>query len=178
MTETQSIDLHERTVPEAIREFVRFYNDCVKGGYRGRIEVIHGYGSTGSGGVIRKKLREYLAAHAEKLGSLLPGDSLGNPGVTILYAKKLLPASVAGGGAMPLLNAAQEASRKYCETPKARERILIKFRGRFGDRVLSAEIRNMLTSGALEEMRATDGKLQYKAGTTSEPARAKGKPAR
>jgi hypothetical protein len=178
MPETQSIDLHERTVPQAIREFVRFYNDCVRAGYRGRIEVIHGYGSTGSGGVIRKKLREYLAAHAEKLGSLLPGDSLGNPGVTIVYAKKLLPASVAGGGAMPLPNAAQEAIRKYCDTPKAKERILIKLRGRFGDRVLSAEIRNMLTSGALEEIRASDGKLQYKAGAKSEPARAKGKPAK
>jgi hypothetical protein len=77
---------------------------------------------------------------------------------------------------MPLLNAAQEAIRKFCETPKAKERILIKLRGRFGDRVLSAEIRNMLTSGALEEIRATDGKLQYKAGTESEPTRAKGKP--
>jgi hypothetical protein len=176
MTESQSIDLHQRTVPEAMRAFVRFYNDCVRSGYRGRIEVIHGYGSTGSGGVIRKKLREYLAAHAEKLGSFLAGDGLGNPGVTIVYAKKLLPASPGGGGAMPLLNAAQEAIRKFCETPKAKERILIKLRGRFGDRVLSAEIRNMLTSGALEEIRATDGKLQYKAGTESEPTRAKGKP--
>jgi hypothetical protein len=165
MTETQSIDLHERTVPEAIREFVRFYNDCVRSGYRGRIEVIHGYGSTGAGGVIRKKLREYLAAHAENLGSFLAGDGLGNPGVTIVYAKKLLPSSPGGGGAMPLLNAAQEAIRKFCDTPKAKERILIKLRGRFGDRVLSTEIRNMTNSGALEEICATDGKLQYKAVT-------------
>jgi hypothetical protein len=171
MTETQSVDLHERTVPEAIREFVRFYNDCVRSNYRGRIEVIHGYGSTGAGGVIRKKLREYLAAHAEKLGSYLAGDSLGNPGVTIVYAKNLLPASPGGGKTASLLNAAQEAIRKYCETPKAKERILIKLRGRFGDRVVAAEIRNMLVSGALEEIRASDGKLQYRAGTGSEPAR-------
>jgi hypothetical protein len=178
MTETQSIDLHERTVPEAIREFVRFYNDCVRSGYRGRIEVIHGYGSTGSGGVIRKKLREYLAGHAECFGSFIAGDGLGNPGVTIVYAKKLLPAQQGGRGAMPLLNAAQEAIRRFCETPKARERILIKLRGRFGDRVLSTEIRNMINGGALEEIRAADGKLQYKAGTESEPVPPKGKPRR
>jgi hypothetical protein len=162
MTESRSIDLHNRTVPEAIREFVRFHNACVRSNYRGRIEVIHGYGSTGAGGVIRKKLREYLAAHEECFGSFLAGDGLGNPGVTIVYPKKLLPASPGGAGAMPLLNAAQEAIRKYCATPKARERILIKLRGRFGDRVLSAEIRTMVNCGALEEIQASDGKLQLK----------------
>jgi hypothetical protein len=163
MTESRSIDLHHRTVPEAIREFVHFYNDCVRSNYLGRIEVIHGYGSTGAGGVIRKKLREYLAAHAESFGSFLAGDSLGNPGVTIVYPKKLLPLSPGGAGATPLLNPAQEAIRKYCATPKARERILIKLRGRFGDRVLSAEIRNLVNGGALEEICASDGKIQLKA---------------
>jgi hypothetical protein len=163
MTESRSVDLHQLTVPEALREFVRFNNDCVRSNYLGRIEVIHGYGSTGAGGVIRKKLREYLAAHAESFGSFLAGDGLGNPGVTIVYTKKLLPLSPGGAGAMPLPNAAQEAIRKYCSTPKARERILIKLRGRFGDRVLSAGIRCLLNSGVLEEIRASDGKIQYKA---------------
>jgi hypothetical protein len=162
MNESRSIDLHHHTVPEAIGEFARFCNDCVRSNYRGRVEVIHGYGSTGAGGAIRKKLRAYLAAHAECFGSVLPGDSLGNPGVTIVYPKKLLPTSPQGVTAAPLLNAAQEAIRKYCATPRAKERILIKLRGRFGDRVLSAEIRNMLNNGALEEIRASDGKFQYK----------------
>jgi hypothetical protein len=163
MTESRSIDLHQRTVPEAMQEFIRFYNDCLKTNYRGRIEVIHGYGSTGSGGVIRKKLREYLAVHAESFGSFLAGDGLGNPGVTIVYPKKLLPTSPGSGGASSLLNPAQEAIRKYCAAPKAKERILIKLTGRFGDRVLSAAIRAMVNSGALEEIRASDGKIQYKA---------------
>ena len=48
-----------------MREFVRFYNACVRSGYRGRLEVIHGYGSTGGGGVIREELRRFLKAHAE-----------------------------------------------------------------------------------------------------------------
>jgi hypothetical protein len=163
MTESRSIDLHHRTVPEAILEFVRFNNACIRSNYRGRIEVIHGYGSTGAGGVIRKKLREYLAAHAESFGSFLAGDGLGNPGVTIVYPKKLLPASLESGGAGSLLNPAQEAIRKYCAAQKAKERILIKLRGRFGDRVLSAEIRSMVNNGVLEEIRASDGKIQYKA---------------
>ena len=163
MIESRSIDLHHHTVAEAIREFAHFCNACVRNNYRGRVEVIHGYGSTGAGGAIRKKLREYLAAHAECFGAVLPGDSLGNPGVTIVYPQKLLPAPTQGGGATTLLNAAQEAIGKYCATPRARERILIKLRGRFGDRVLSAELRNMINSGTLEEIRSNDGKLQLKA---------------
>jgi hypothetical protein len=80
-----------------------------------------------------------------------------------VYPKKLLPASPESGGASSLLNPAQEAIRKYCAAPKVKERILIKLRGRFGDRVLSAEIRSMVNSGVLEEIRASDGKIQYKA---------------
>jgi dsDNA-specific endonuclease/ATPase MutS2 len=85
MSESRSIDLHNFTVAEALREFVRFYNACVKSGYRGRLEVIHGYGSMGGGGVIREELRKYLKAHAETFGEFLAGESLRNPGVTILY---------------------------------------------------------------------------------------------
>ena len=85
MSETRSIDLHNFTVAEALREIVRFYNHCVRSGYHGRLEVIHGYGSTGGGGVIREELRRYLKAHAGVFGEFLAGESLRNPGVTILY---------------------------------------------------------------------------------------------
>jgi DNA-nicking Smr family endonuclease len=99
MSESRSIDLHERTVAEAIREFVRFYNACVRSGYRGRLEVIHGYGKSGSGGVIREELRKYLKAH-EVFGEFLPGESLRNPGVTILYPRETqaaMPLSLGDG---------------------------------------------------------------------------------
>ena len=92
MSETRSIDLHNFTVAEALREFVRFYNNCVRSGYHGRLEVIHGYGSMGGGGVIREELRKYLKAHAEIYGEFLAGESLRNPGVTILYPRESLAA--------------------------------------------------------------------------------------
>ena len=85
---SRSIDLHNCTVPEAILEFVRFYNSCVRSGYRGRVEVIHGYGSSGVGGTIKNELRAYLAAHEEIFGEVLFGESLRNPGVTILYPRE------------------------------------------------------------------------------------------
>jgi hypothetical protein len=90
MNSNRSIDLHNFTVTEAMREFIRFYNAQVRSGYRGRIEVIHGYGSNGVGGTIRQELRTYLKAHAEIFGEYLAGESLRNPGVTILYAKDAL----------------------------------------------------------------------------------------
>jgi dsDNA-specific endonuclease/ATPase MutS2 len=90
MSETRSIDLHNFTVAEALQEFVRFYNNCVRSGYRGRLEVIHGYGSMGGGGVIREELRKYLKAHSGIFGEFLAGESLRNPGVTILYPRESL----------------------------------------------------------------------------------------
>ncbi len=100
MAESRSIDLHNCTVAEAIRAFVRFYNACVRSGYRGRIEIIHGYGKSGSGGVIREELRKYLKAHDEIFGEFLPGENLRNPGVTILYPRETqaaMPPCLSGG---------------------------------------------------------------------------------
>jgi dsDNA-specific endonuclease/ATPase MutS2 len=77
---------------------VRFYNSCVRSGYRGRLEIIHGYGSSGSGGVIREELRRYLKAHEEIYGEFLAGESLRNPGVTILYPRETLAAMPLGSG--------------------------------------------------------------------------------
>ena len=77
---------------------MRFYNGCVRSGYRGRLEVIHGYGSSGSGGVIREELRRYLKAHAAIFGEFLAGESLRNPGVTILYVKETLAPPPRGRG--------------------------------------------------------------------------------
>lgn len=99
MSESRSINLHNFTVAEAIREFVRYYNSCVRSGYRGRLEVIHGYGSSGSGGAIREELRRYLKAYEEIFGEYLAGESLRNPGVTVLYPRETLAAMPPGLGA-------------------------------------------------------------------------------
>jgi len=87
----ERIDVHGRSVTEAMRAFIAFYNGCLRKGYRESIEVIHGYGSSGTGGVILQELRRYLAANAGRLESFVPGESVGNLGVTIVYPKKILP---------------------------------------------------------------------------------------
>ncbi len=146
MTKSQSIDLHGCTVTEAMAKFVDFYNSSVRSGYRGCIEVVHGYGSSGVGGKIQQELRRYLAKNSERLEIYVPGN-LGNPGITRVYPKKLLPASEKSDQA----SRAREAILNFCEMPKSRERIFSKLTGRFGDRVLRDEMSRMIRDGLLVE---------------------------
>lgn len=154
---TRRIDLHDLTVDEAIRKFTADYNAIIASGYRGRVEVIHGYGSSGEGGVIRRKLRAFLAAHADRFKHIVEGESHGNPGVTYVDAKGRLPA--ASAHATPV----HAAILAFCATPKAENKILIKLIGRFGDPAIRAAIRDLVTSGALIESR-TGSETRYHAG--------------
>ena len=96
MIVSRSVDLHGCKVAEAIRKFVDFYNGCVRSGYAGRIEVIHGYGSTSGAGGIKHALRGFLEANPEKVDHFIAGEGIGNPGVTIVYAKRLLATPMGG----------------------------------------------------------------------------------
>jgi hypothetical protein len=48
--------------------------------------------------VIREELRKFLKAHEETFGEFLAGESLRNPGVTILYPRETLAAMPLGMG--------------------------------------------------------------------------------
>jgi hypothetical protein len=144
---THRIDLHGFTVEEALREFVASYNRMFESGYRGRIEVIHGYGSSGEGGVIRRKLRSYLATHSDRFKSVAEGDILGNPGVTYVEAKGRLPEGSAG-------SALERAILELCATPKSENKILVKLISRYGDPAIRAAIREMVAAGLLEKIRS------------------------
>ena len=154
MSVSRSIDLHGCTVPEAMRQFIDFYNCSVRSGHQGFIEVIHGYGSSGPGGAIQQELQRYLEVNSDRLEMYIAGDSVGNPGITKVYPKKLLSVIHESIGAQS--SAVREAILRFCETPKNRERVLTKLRGRFGDRVLRSEISRLVREGLLRE---TGGKL-------------------
>jgi len=141
------IDLHGLTVDDAIRTFVDRYNALFADGYRGRIEVIHGYGSSGEGGVIRTKLRSFLAAHRDRFKHLSEGDAIGNPGVTFIEAKGRLPQMRSAGSELEI------AILAFCSTPKTEAKILTKFVGRFGDPAIRTAIRQLTAEGLLEATR-------------------------
>lgn len=115
-----TVDLHGFTVDDAIREFVRRCNTLFKGGYRGDIVVVHGYGSSGQGGAIKERLKGFLSRHADFFDA--PAWNTGNPGATMLRQLKLLPAAKAGGMHQQILD--------FLVSAKTEPKILARFHSR------------------------------------------------
>ncbi len=144
---SRTIDLHGLTADDALATFVERYNRMFAEGYRGRIEVVHGYGSSGTGGVIRRRIRAFLAAHRDRLKHLAEGDAAGNPGVTYVEPKGRLPEIRADASDLG------RAILAFCATPKTEAKILAKFAGRYGDPAIRTEIRQMAGEGLLSVTR-------------------------
>ena len=132
-TDARTLDLHGLIWTEAHDTFIEFYNRAVRRatGNVGRLDVVHGYGSTGTGGVLRARLRGYLERHKSYL-EFQPGENVdGNQGHTIIVPLKLLPST----GEQLL-----EEIWAYCEKPRAQSKIIGKFR-RHGEAEVLRNIR-------------------------------------
>ena len=140
MPNSAVLDLHGYTWSEALLAYIEFHNHAVNsvgGTTIGRREIIHGYGSTGEGGVILRRLRAYLERHSDQV--LVAYDSnLGHTYVTPIAA---LP---------EIGNMLQEEILEYCDGPRSQSKITGKFR-RHGDRVVMAAIRALEREGKLKK---------------------------
>ncbi len=83
------LDLHGMRTRDAIDRFIYEYNRTVGAGGE-RMEVVHGYGSSGVGGDIKGALCALLDAHASKV-RYIKGESLGNKGITVVIPDGALP---------------------------------------------------------------------------------------
>ncbi|MDD3000388.1 MAG: Smr/MutS family protein [Candidatus Riflebacteria bacterium] len=135
------IDLHGLTWVEAVETFVSFYNNRVKNGNKSEIVVIHGYGSSGKGGVLRERFRSFFTRNYNSLDYMSGENHFSkNPGQTIVYPKK------------PLLELSEMLSEEilnFCIVPKSVSKICGKFR-RHGDAKVLLAIRELERSKALE----------------------------
>ena len=156
-TTTRTLDLHGLTVRQAMDKFVECANECVSSGKRVRVEVIHGWGSSGSGGAILRELRRFVQRHSDCFESVVEGEGLGNPGVTIVYPKRVLPRALAGHG-----NEAENAICEYCRTPKSLQKIESKLQGKFRAAEIRAAVRALVAKSRLREVRC-EGKVLYEA---------------
>ena len=86
------MDLHGLTQGEAIDALVTECNAALdRAGGPVTVRVIHGYGSSGEGGVLRDRIRGFCRRHAALVG-VVPGEaSDGNQGVTTLTVSGRLP---------------------------------------------------------------------------------------
>lgn len=136
-----SIDLHGKTWPEALAEFLDSYNRLARmsGASGSSFEIVHGYGSTGTGGVLRRRLRAFLAKYPQCL-EFKPGEDIdGNPGHTLVSPLQTLPDT---GGVLA------EHIWEYCDHPRTFSKIAGRFR-RYGDPQVQQAVRSLQKQGRL-----------------------------
>ncbi|MBN1265276.1 MAG: Smr/MutS family protein [Anaerolineales bacterium] len=134
-----TLDLHGLRVKEALELFLRTYNSRIQDQPFGSLVVVHGYGSSGEGGKIRRRLRSFLDQYPLYL-TYQRGEELGNPGITIVFPHQLLPTSET------LL---EEEVFAFCTKPRTREKIAGKFR-KYGQPQVLETIRKLERQGLLE----------------------------
>ena len=125
------LDLHGLTWAEAEASFIEFYNQTLHRGGKDStgLDVVHGYGSTGTGGVLRTRLRGFLERYGSCLGFRNGEKVDGNPGHTIVVPLK------------PLLSLRDQLSQDiwdFCDRPRSQSKIIGKFRRHGETAVLSS----------------------------------------
>ncbi len=141
------IDLHEMNRNEAIRFFIDKYNEAFKGGYRGEITVIHGYGSSGRGGVIKKELKEFLDSHRGYLTYTV--DT--NPGATLVTPLKAIN-EMQDMISMEIL--------EFCRnTPKTMEKIKGNFFKKYKNNEINACIKRLVKQGYITAILKKNGEV-------------------
>ncbi len=141
------IDLHEMNRNEAIRFFIDKYNEAFKSGYRGEITVIHGYGSSGRGGVIKKELKGFLDSHREYLTYTV--DT--NPGATLVTPLKAIN-EMQDLISMEVLD--------FCRTsPKTMEKIKGNFFKKYKNNEINACVKRLVKQGYLTATLKKNGEV-------------------
>jgi len=134
------IDLHGLTQIEAIEALVKYYNRQVKNGDYSRIDVIHGYGSSGEGGALRIRIRSFLTRHIDCLKFELGEGFLPiNPGKTMVFPERALP---------DMIDQLADEILDYCANAKTLSKISGKFR-RHGDGKIQTSLKNLEKQGAI-----------------------------
>ena len=129
------LDLHGLTWAEAQASFIEFYNQTLRqaGKDAVRLDIVHGYGSTGTGGVLLTRLRGFLGRNASCLDFQTGEKVDGNPGHTIVVPLKPLPS---------LRDQLSQDIWDFCDRPRSQSKIIGKFR-RDGETAVLNTIRTL-----------------------------------
>ena len=132
------IDLHDKNLNEAINYFMEKYNEFFS--FKQEIRVIHGYGSSGVGGVIKKRFKELSEAYKTHF-KVKYEDNLG---ITIVIPIKPLPI-----GNFLL----EKELLEFCkENPKSYSKIQSKFIKKHTNDELKRAIKLLVKKSELEEI--------------------------
>lgn len=138
------IDLHDLSVNEAIRIFIEKYNKAFKNGYKGKISVIHGYGSSGQGGKIKRAFKTFSEEHKK----FLKVEYTINPGITDVYPLKAIP---------QILDLLSKELLEYCsKNPKSLSKIESEFFKKYTAKEIKICVKSLVNKGLLEEILKKD----------------------
>ena len=145
------LDLHGLTWAEAEASFIEFYNQtlCQVGKGAVGLDVVHGYGSTGIGGVLLTRLRGFLARYEACLDFQTGEKVDGNPGHTIVVPLKPLPS---------LRDQLSQDIWDFCDRPRSQSKIIGKFR-RHGETAVLSTIKTLEKQKRLRTLNQGSHKL-------------------
>ena len=125
-----SLDFHGKNWSESLAAFIDLYNETLRSRRSGdRLDIVHGYGSTGTGGVLRSRIRAFLERQGQRL-QYMPGEAVdGNPGHTVVVPIQPIPDT---GGLLA------EQVWEFCQQPKSQSKITGRFRRHGDPQVLQA----------------------------------------
>ena len=136
----REIDLHNLTVDEAMK----FMKECMKQEWKSgkkSIKIIHGYGSGGNGGKIKKSVREFLNNNRQTF-EYITGEGIDlNQGYTVVKMKNSIETSE---------DELEYKIIEFCIVPKTLDKITGEFR-RSGSREVALIVAKLVKSGKLRE---------------------------
>jgi hypothetical protein len=138
----RELDLHGLSVGDALKTFAEFYNRSIRSHPQEPIRLVHGYGSSGEGGKMRLKIREFLENASASLDWKSGEDAEGNLGVTIVYPRKTLQVRERQLAA---------AIVEFCSTPRTESKIAGEFRNH-EPREIKQAIRALVRQARLKEV--------------------------
>ena len=129
------LDIHGLTWAESEASFIEFYNQTLRQARKGatRLDVVHGYGSSGAGGVLRTRLRGFLVRYESCLDFQTGEKVDGNPGHTIVVPLKPLPS---------IRDQLSQDIWDFCNKPRSQRKIIGKFR-RHGQMAVMSTIKTL-----------------------------------
>lgn len=134
------IDLHDLTVNDAIKTFIEKYNRLYKQGYRGTVEVIHGYGSSGKGGKIKKAFKKFAEEHKK----FFKVEYNTNSGITLIKPISKIP---------EIRNILENEILEFCkDTPKSAKKIEGEFFKKYETEQIKSAIKSLVKKDELKEI--------------------------
>ena len=115
--------------------------------------MIHGYGSTGPGGVLRDRLRAFCSRFPEHLG-FTPGEAIdGNRGVTLVRVLRKPPDET---------ERLAEEIHRYCSRPRTMRQVDKRFR-HHGTPCVNAAMQLLKKQGRLAKVHNERGRVVHEA---------------